>query len=55
MEDIEIIDKLIARILFQYEDSMKNLEKISEYQEREGKKAVRLIMFINDIKKLIQK
>lgn len=51
---LEELEKSIGEILIRYEDSIESIKKITDYQEREGKRAVRLIMAINDIKALIK-
>lgn len=48
------LSKQIGLSLHEFYDTMKQLEKISDYQEREGKKATKLIMTINDIERIIE-
>lgn len=47
------LSKQIGLALCDFYDTMKKLETISDYQEREGKKATKLIMTTNDIEKII--
>lgn len=48
------LSKQIGLALIDFYDAMKKLESISDYQEREGKKATKLIMTTNDIEKIIE-
>lgn len=41
--------------LVEFYDTMKKLESIESYQEREGKKATKLIMTCNDIEAIFEK
>lgn len=45
--------KAIGIILIAFYDTMQELEKITDIKQREQKKAVRLIMAINDLELLI--
>ncbi len=48
------LERKIGVELCEYYGTMKTIDKISDYQEREGKKAVKLIMTINDINRIIE-
>lgn len=47
------LSRKIGLVLGGYYKTMQGIEKISDYQEREGKKATKLIMTINDIERII--
>lgn len=48
------LSKQIGLALAEFYKTMQEIEKISDYQEREGKKATKLIMTINDIERTIE-
>lgn len=47
------LSKKIGLCLSEFYKTMQDIEKISDYREREGKKATKLIMTINDIERII--
>lgn len=48
------LTKKISLALIEYYDIMKNLDKISDRSEREGKKVAMLTMTCNDLEKIFE-